>query len=94
MQQKLFNFFLPQEAGASRNDIEKKPQKPHPKLKKYVCYRFTDNICCLQSNASGNFLQKCINFVEQRLKFSYFRVRKLNNNFKIAIFKLPDLKVV
>ena len=44
MQQKLFNFFLPQEAGASRNDIEKKPQKPHPKLKKYVCYIFTDNI--------------------------------------------------
>ena len=44
MQQKLFNFFLPQEAGASRNDIEKKPQKPHPKLKKYVCYIFTGNI--------------------------------------------------
>ena len=44
MQQKLFNFFLPQEAGASRNDIEKKPQKPHPKLKKYLCYIFTDNI--------------------------------------------------
>ena len=44
MQQKLFNFFLPQEAGASRNDIEKKPQKPHPKLKKYICYIFTDNI--------------------------------------------------
>ena len=44
MQQKLFNFFLTQEAGASRNDIEKKPQKPHPKLKKYVCYIFTDNI--------------------------------------------------
>ena len=64
MQQNLFNFFLPQEAGAFRSNIEKKPQKPHPKLKKYVCYRFTDNICCLQSNASGNFLQKCINFVE------------------------------
>ena len=26
-------FFLPQEAGAFRNNIEKKPQKPHPKLK-------------------------------------------------------------
>ena len=44
MQQKLFNFFLAQEAGASRNEIEKKPQKPHPKLKKYICYIFTDNI--------------------------------------------------
>ena len=29
-------IFLPQEAGASRNSTEKKPQKPHPKLKKYV----------------------------------------------------------
>ena len=45
MQQKLFkNAFSPQEAGAFRNSIEKKPQKPSPKLKKYVCYIFTDNI--------------------------------------------------
>ena len=28
---------------------------------------------CLKSNASGNFLQKYINFVEQQLKFSHFR---------------------
>ena len=27
---------------------------------------------CLQSNASGSFLQTCINFVEQLLKFSHF----------------------
>ena len=27
---------------------------------------------CLQSNASGSFLQTCINFVEQPLKFSHF----------------------
>ena len=26
----------------------------------------------LQSNASGSFLQACINFAEQRLKFSHF----------------------
>ena len=39
MQQKLFNFFLPQEAGAFTNNIENKPQKPHPKLKNmYVVY--------------------------------------------------------
>ena len=39
MQQKLFIFFLPQEAGAFRNNIEKKPQKPQPKLKNmYVIY--------------------------------------------------------
>ena len=34
MQQKF--FFLPQEAGAFRNNIEKKPEKPRPKLKK-IC---------------------------------------------------------
>ena len=39
MQQKLFIYFLPQEAGAFRNNIEKKPQKPQPKLKNmYVIY--------------------------------------------------------
>ena len=27
---------------------------------------------CMQCNASGSFLQKCINFVEQQLKFSHF----------------------
>ena len=27
---------------------------------------------CLQSNASGSFLQTCINFVKKRLKFSHF----------------------
>ena len=73
MQQKLFKFFLPQEAGSFRNNIENKPQKPNPKLRKYACYIFTNNICCLQSYASGNFLQKCIYFVEQRLKFSHFK---------------------
>ena len=29
MQQKLVQIFLPQEAGAFRNNIEKEPQKPH-----------------------------------------------------------------
>ena len=29
-------------------------------------------ISCLQSNASSSFLQTCINFVEQQLKFSHF----------------------
>ena len=37
MQQKLFqNFVLPQEAGASGNNTEKEPQKPLPKLEKYI----------------------------------------------------------
>ena len=41
-----FNFFLPQEAGASGNNIEKKLQKPDLKLKKkYVYYIFKNNFC-------------------------------------------------
>ena len=31
-----FNFLLTRKAGASRNNIEKEPQKPWPKLKKYI----------------------------------------------------------
>ena len=41
MHQKVFQNFLSQKAGASRNNIEKKTQKPHPNLKKYI---FTENI--------------------------------------------------
>ena len=56
MQQKLFLFFLPQEAGAFGNNKEKEMQKPRPKLKKYVYYIFTkEYLLCLQSNASGSF---------------------------------------
>ena len=33
---KYFNIFLSQEARTSRNNIEKKPQKPHSKLKNYI----------------------------------------------------------
>ena len=58
-------MFLQQEAGAFRNNIEKKPQKPHLKLKSYLCYIFTDNICCVGNPMqSVFFLQKFINFVE------------------------------
>ena len=32
MQQKLFQFFLPQEGGGSANKTEKEPQKPRPKF--------------------------------------------------------------
>ena len=45
MHQKLFKHFLPQKARNFRNKVEKEPQKPHPKLKKYLCYVLTDNIC-------------------------------------------------
>ena len=42
---KLFQIFLPQEAGDFRNNIEKELQNPHRKLKKYVYYIFTENDC-------------------------------------------------
>ena len=45
MRQKLFQFFLPQEAGAFGNNVENGPQKPRLKLQKYVYYIFTENIC-------------------------------------------------
>ena len=45
MQLKNFQNFLPQEAGAFANNMGKKPQKPRPKLKSYVKYIFTENIC-------------------------------------------------
>ena len=49
MQKKLFQIFLSQEAGAFGNNLEKEPQKPPPKLKKYVYYIFTENICFASS---------------------------------------------
>ena len=68
-----FKIFLQQEVGVFRNNIEKKSQKPHSKLKKKcILYIYREYLLCLQFNTSGSFLQKCINFVEQRLKFSHF----------------------
>ena len=70
-----FRIFLPKEAGSFPtlgNNIEKELQKPRQRLKKYVYYIFTDNICsACKSNPSGSFLQKCINSAEQQLKFSH-----------------------
>ena len=45
MQLKLVQFFLPQEAGAFGNNIEKNPQKPRPKLKAIIYHIFTGHIC-------------------------------------------------
>ena len=71
-----FKIFLPQEGGAFGNNIEKEPQKSRQKLKKIcVLYIYREYFLYLQSNASGSFLQIFINFVEQRLKFSYFEGR-------------------
>ena len=50
---------------------------------------------CLQSNASGSFLQKCINFEEQRLNFSHFEGStflishmRVSSNVKDEIFDI------
>ena len=61
-----FQNVLLQEAGAFGSNIEKEPQKPCPKLTKIcVLYIYREYLLCLQFNASGSFLQKCSNFVEQ-----------------------------
>ena len=54
--------------------MEKKPKKPRPKLKKAcILYIYREYLLYLQSSASGSFLQKCNNFVEQQLKYSHFK---------------------
>ena len=45
MQQKLFQFFLQQEAAAFGNNIGKEPVKATLTIEKYVYYIFTENIC-------------------------------------------------
>ena len=40
-----FKISLSQEVEASRNNIEKEPHNPHPKLKNYKYRIFTKNIC-------------------------------------------------
>ena len=68
-----FKNFLPQEPGAFENKIEKELQKPLTELKKkmYIIY-LRQYLLSQESNVRGNFLQKSINFVEQRPKFSHF----------------------
>ena len=67
MQQKLVQNFLQQEAGAFGNNTSKATPKIEKLSQIYWAY-----LPCPQSNASGSFLQTCINFVEQRLTFSNF----------------------
>ena len=74
MQQKLFQNFVTTRSWSFWNNIEKEPQKPHPKLKEYLLYP--------QSNASGSFLLTYINFAEQRIKFSNFKGSTINGLFQ------------
>ena len=72
MQQKLFQFFLPQEAGTFGNN-RKETAEAIAKIKKMcILYIYGGYLLCLQWNASGTFLQEYINFLEQQLKFSHF----------------------
>ena len=67
----FFKIFLSQEAGAFGNNIEKERQKLRPKLKKYIYYIiYREYLPCLQSSASGSFLQTCVNILQQRLSLS------------------------
>ena len=65
MQQKLFQHFFTTRSWSF--------WKTHAQNWK-ICMIYIPRVylLCLQSNASGSFLQKCINFLEQQLKFSHF----------------------
>ena len=44
-----------------------------PRIEKIcILYIYREYLLCLQSNASGILLHKCINFAEQQLIFSHF----------------------
>ena len=66
MHKNYFKISLSQDAGASGKSLEKEPQNSRPKLKKNVLNFSSEYFVCPPSNASGRFLQTCINFVEQR----------------------------
>ena len=71
--EKIISSFLAKEAGVFGKKHRKGIAKVTPTIEKICVIYLYRNLLCLQSNASGNFLQKCINFVEQRLKFSHFK---------------------
>ena len=65
MQQKLFQFFLPQETGAFGNKIEKELQETMPKIEKiYLLYIYGEYFLFCSPMQVVVFLQKCFNFVE------------------------------
>ena len=72
MQQKFQNFFLSTNWSFWKQH-RKGTAKTMPKIEKKTYLTFyREYMLFLQSTASGSFLQTCINFVEQRLKFSNF----------------------
>ena len=67
-----FYIFLPQNAGAFGKH-RKGTAEITPKIEKIcILYVYREYLLCLQSNASGSFLQKCIDFVQQWQKCFHF----------------------
>ena len=69
--------FLLQEARAFGNNFEKEPQKPRPKLKKYVYYIFTENICSVCSVMQ--VVVSCKNILILQNSDSHFSNLKVHN---------------
>ena len=69
-----FKIFLPEEGGAFGNKMQKKPQKPRPKLKKYMYYIFKENICsaCNPTQVVA-FCKGLLILKKRRLKFSHIK---------------------
>ena len=69
MTQKFFYCKKPELLKKQR----KRPAEATLKIeKKYWLNIYREYLFCLEFNASDSFLETCINFVEQRLKFSHF----------------------
>ena len=74
MHRKLF-FFFTTRSWSFWKQHRKATAKATPKIEKIsILNIYREYMLCLKSNVSGIFLQKYINFVEQRLKFSHFEV--------------------
>ena len=72
MTQKFFYCKKPELLKKQR----KRPAEATLKIeKKYWLNIYREYLFCLEFNASDSFLETCINFVEQRLKFSHFEGR-------------------
>ena len=65
MQKKLFKVFYHKKVELSEV-TEKRNPKATPKIERNMYIIYLQIIFALSAN--GNFLQKCINFVEQQLK--------------------------
>ena len=73
MQQKLVQIFFYNKKLEILEVTQERNRKSHAQNWKIcILYIYWEYLLCPQSSASGSFLQRCINFVEQRLTFSHF----------------------